>query len=165
VAYEIVPTLVRGLDYYTRTTFEFIGPLENQNSTITGGGRYDGLVEEIGGPPTPGIGFGAGIERLLIAMAEEGVAAPAAPSIDVFFVLEDGAPKRLVARWLAELRRAGVAAETDHAGRSLKGQLTQAGRLGAARTVVVGPETATLRVAGGADEPLALHEIVSRLSP
>jgi histidyl-tRNA synthetase len=164
VEYELVPTLVRGLDYYTRTTFEFVGPLENQNSTITGGGRYDGLVEEIGGPPTPGIGFGAGIERLLIAMEEEGIAAPAPPTVDVFFVVEEGAPRRLVSRWLAELRRAGVAAETDHAGRSVKGQLTQAGRLGAARTVVVGPETATLRTAGGVDEPLALHEVVSRLA-
>ena len=165
VKYELVPTLVRGLDYYTRTTFEFVGPLENQNSTITGGGRYDGLVEQIGGPPTPGIGFGAGIERLLIAIDEEGVAAPPAPTIDVFFAVEEGAPTRLVAGWIAELRRAGVAAETEHAARSLKGQLTQAGRLGAARTVVVGPETATLRTPGGADEPLALHEIVTRLSP
>jgi histidyl-tRNA synthetase len=165
VAYELVPTLVRGLDYYTRTTFEFVGPLENQNSTITGGGRYDYLVEEIGGPPTPGIGFGAGIERLLIAMEEEGVAEPPAAVIDVFLALEDGAPRSAVARWLAELRRAGVAAETDYAGRSLKGQLTQARRLGAAATVVVGPETATLRRPGAADETLAHGEIVSRLSP
>ena len=165
VTYELVPTLVRGLDYYTRTTFEFVGPLENQNSTITGGGRYDGLVEEIGGPPTPGIGFGAGIERLLIAMEEEGIAAPAAPTVDVFFALEDGASRLLVSRWVADLRRVGVAAETDHAGRSLKGQLTQAGRLGAARTVVVGRDTAMLRTSGGTDEPLPLHEVVSRLSP
>ena len=165
VAYELVPTLVRVLDYYTRTTFEFIGPLENQNSTITGGGRYDGLVEEIGGPPTPGIGFGAGIERLLIAMDEEDIAAPPPPGIDVFFALDEGAPRRLVARYVAELRRAGVAAETEHAGRSLKGQLTQAGRLGAARTVVVGAETATLRAPGTEDERLPLHEIVSRLTP
>jgi histidyl-tRNA synthetase len=165
VAYELVPTLVRGLDYYTRTTFEFIGPLENQNSTITGGGRYDGLVEEIGGPPTPGIGFGAGIERLLIAMDEEGIAAPPVPGIDVFFALDDGAPKRLVARYVADLRRMGVSAETDHAGRSLKGQLTQAGRLRAERTVVVGPETATLRAPGALDEELPLDQIVPRLSP
>jgi histidyl-tRNA synthetase len=165
VEYELVPTLVRGLDYYTRTTFEFVGPLENQNSTITGGGRYDYLVEEIGGPPTPGIGFGAGIERLLIAMEEEGVAAPPAVVIDVFLALEDGAPRSAVARWLAALRSAGVAAETDYAGRSLKGQLTQARRLGAAATVVVGPESATLRRSGAADEPLAHDEIVSRLSP
>jgi histidyl-tRNA synthetase len=164
VRYDLVPTLVRGLDYYTRTTFEFVGPLENQNSTITGGGRYDGLVEEIGGPPTPGIGFGAGIERLLIAMDEEGVAAPSAPGIDVFFALDDGAPRATVARVVADLRRAGVAAETDHAARSLKGQLTQAGRLGAAQTVVVGRDTATLRAPGAADEQLRLDEIVERLA-
>jgi histidyl-tRNA synthetase len=165
VAYTLVPTLVRGLDYYTRTTFEFIGPLENQNSTITGGGRYDYLVEAIGGPPTPGIGFGAGIERLLIAMEEEGVAVPPPPGVDVFLALEEGAPRTSVARWLAQLRRAGVAAETDYAGRSLKGQLTQARRLDAAATVVVGADSATLRIPGSADEPLGHDEIVSRLSP
>ena len=97
VEYRLVPTLVRGLDYYTRTTFEFIGPLENQNSTITGGGRYDYLIEEIGGPPTPGIGFGAGIERLVIALEEEGVDAPPAPPVDVFVAVEDGAPRERVA--------------------------------------------------------------------
>ena len=160
-----MPTLVRGLDYYSRTTFEFIGPTENQNSTITGGGRYDYLVEEIGGPPTPGIGFGAGIERLLIAMEEEGVEPPGQPAIDVFLAVEDGAPRPLVAAWLAELRRAGIAAETDYAGRSLKGQLTQARRLQAVRTVVVGPDSATLRAPGQPDEPLAHDDVVSRLSP
>ena len=165
VRYTIVPTLVRGLDYYSRTTFEFIGPLENENSTITGGGRYDYLIEEIGGPPTPGIGFGAGIERLLIAMDEEGVGPSAGDGIDVFIALESGAPRTVVARWLADLRRMGVAAETEYAGRSLKGQLTQARRLGAARVVVVGPDTATLREPGRPDEPVAHDTVVSRLSP
>jgi len=165
VRYELMPTLVRGLDYYTRTTFEFVGPLENQNSTITGGGRYDGLVEEIGGLPTPGVGFGAGIERLLIAMEEEGVEPPSAAGIDVFFALDDGAPRTEVVRILADLRRAGVSAESDHAGRSLKGQLTQAGRLGAARTVVVTAEKATLRAPGTADEHVLLGELVGRLVP
>jgi histidyl-tRNA synthetase len=165
VAYTLVPTLVRGLDYYTRTTFEFIGPLENQNSTITGGGRYDYLIEEIGGPPTPGIGFGAGLERLLIAMDEEQVPEPPASGVDVFLALDDGAPRPLVARWLAELRRAGVSAETEYAGRSLKGQLTHARRLGAEAVVVVGAQGATLRLSGALDEPLAHDEIVSRLSP
>jgi len=164
VRYTLVPTLVRGLDYYSRTTFEFVGPTENQNSTITGGGRYDYLIEEIGGPPTPGIGFGAGIERLLIAMEEEGVEPEPEAGIDVFLAVEGGIPRDRVAHWLAELRRAGVAAETDYAGRSLKGQLTQARRLGARRTVVVGPETATLREQGRSDEPLDHAEIVSRLS-
>ena len=82
------PTLVRGLDYYSRTTWEFIGPLENENATLSGGGRYDYLVEEIGGPPTPGVGFGAGIERLLLAMEEEGVGDVEPPTIDVFFAVE-----------------------------------------------------------------------------
>ena len=164
VDYTVVPTLVRGLDYYTRTTFEFIGPMENQNSTITGGGRYDYLVEEIGGPPTPGIGFGAGIERLLIAMEEEGVADAPSPAIVAFLAYEEGAPRDRIAAWLAELRRAGIAADTDYAGRSLKGQLTQARRLGAARIVVVRPERATLREPGKADQELGHDEIVSTLS-
>ena len=165
VAYTLVPTLVRGLDYYTRTTFEFIGPLENQNSTITGGGRYDYLIEEIGGPPTPGIGFGAGIERLLIAMEEEGVEAPAPTGLDVFFALDAGAPRPVVARWLAELRRAGVSAETEYAGRSLKGQVTQARRLDARTVVLVEAETVTLRTPGAPDAVVGHDEVVSRLSP
>jgi histidyl-tRNA synthetase len=165
VDYRLVPTLVRGLDYYTRTTFEFVGPLENQNSTITGGGRYDYLLEEIGGPPTPGIGFGAGVERLVIALEEEGVEEPRPPAMDVFVAVEPGAPRDRVAAWLAELRRGGVAAETDYAGRSLKGQLTQARRLGATAIAVVGAEGATLRLPGRPDEPVGHDEIVSRLSP
>ncbi len=163
VAYELVPTLVRGLDYYTRTTWEFIGPMENENSTISGGGRYDGLVEQIGGRPTPGVGFGAGLERLLIAMDDAGVTAEAT-SIGVFFALEAGVPRQEVTTWLVELRRAGVAADTDFAGRSLKGQLTQAARLGAAATVIVRPDGATLRRTGHPDEPLAHADIVGRLS-
>ncbi|MGL6279738.1 MAG: histidine--tRNA ligase [Gaiella sp.] len=162
VGYRLVPTLVRGLDYYSRTTWEFVGPLANENSTISGGGRYDYLVEEIGGPPTPGVGFGAGLERLLIAMEEEDATAPS-PTIDVFLALAADAPRRDVARWLAELRRAGVAADTDFAARSLKGQLTQAGRLGAARIVVVGAADATLRVHGRPDQPLAHDAVVSTL--
>ncbi len=164
VGYELVPTLVRGLDYYSRTTWEFIGPLEGANSTISGGGRYDYLVEEIGGPPTPGVGFGAGIERLVIAMEEEGVATAVSPAIDVFFALDDGAPRSVVQSWLASLRAAGVSCDTDYAGRSLKGQLTQAGRLGSRVTVVVGVDAATLRTAGVSDETVGHAEIVGRLS-
>ena len=165
VGYALVPTLVRGLDYYTRTTFEFIGPMENQNSTITGGGRYDYLVEEIGGPPTPGIGFGAGVERLLIAMEEEGAEPPPEPGVEVFLAYDDGAPRERIAAWLAALRQAGVAAETDYAGRSLKGQLTQARRVGADRIAVVGPSSATLREPGKPDVELGHDELVSRLMP
>ena len=148
VAYELVPTLVRGLDYYSRTTWEFIGPMDNENSTISGGGRYDYLVEEIGGPATPGVGFGAGIERLLIAIEDEGVADAVAPAVDVFVAVEPEAPRALVPPLLQGLRDAGIAADTDYAGRSLKGQLTQAGRSGAATTVIVRADDALIRTSG-----------------
>jgi histidyl-tRNA synthetase len=164
VEYRLEPTLVRGLDYYSRTTWEFVGPLENENATLSGGGRYDYLVEEIGGPPTPGVGFGAGIERLLLAMEAEGVVPDAAPAIDVFFALDEGAPRELVAGWLAELRGSGVSADTDYAQRSLKGQLTQAGRLGAATTVVVDHRRATIRRPGSSDEDVTHDELPGRLS-
>ena len=162
VSYLLVPTLVRGLDYYTRTTWEFAGPDAGAQSTLSGGGRYDGLVEEIGGPPTPGVGFGAGMERLLLALEDAGVTAPP-PSIDVFFALGDGAPRERVAGWLQELRTRGVAADTDYAGRSLKGQSTQAARLGATTIVVVGPQSATIRKVGHADEDVALDDVSARL--
>ena len=162
VAYTLVPTLVRGLDYYTRTTWEFKGPVDGANSTLSGGGRYDGLIEEIGGPSTPGVGFGAGIERLLLALEDAGVtAAPAV--IDVFLALEPDAPRELALGWLKELRAAGIAADTDYAGRSLKGQLTQAGRSGAQTTVIVGPTDAVLRRHGTQDEPLAHADVLGRL--
>ena len=94
VSYTIVPTLVRGLDYYSRTTWEFVGPDEStQASTISAGGRYDGLIEEIGGPPTPGVGFGAGIERLVLSLELEGIAADP-PAFDVFVAVDGGARRR-----------------------------------------------------------------------
>ena len=165
VEYTLAPTLVRGLDYYSRTTWEFVGPLDNENATLSGGGRYDYLVEEIGGPPTPGVGFGAGIERLLIALDEEGVGVAEAPTIDVFFVSEPGAPRELVPKWLAGLRELGLACDTDYAGRSVKGQLTQAARLGAAVTLIVEPKRAIIRRAGAPDEEVGHDEVFGRLSP
>jgi histidyl-tRNA synthetase len=155
---------VRGLDYYSRTTWEFIGPMDNENSTISGGGRYDYLVEEIGGPPTPGVGFGAGIERLLIALEDEGVAAAAAPAADVFVAVEPDAPRELVPPLLKGLRDGGIAAEADYAGRSLKGQLTQAGRSGAQTTVIIRAADALIRRAGAQDEPVAQGDVLGRLS-
>jgi histidyl-tRNA synthetase len=139
IAYELVPTLVRGLDYYTRTTWEFVGPEGTSTSTLSGGGRYDGLAEELGGPPTPAIGFGAGIERLLLAVPPDEADGP--DGIEVFFVCEEGADRTAVAAALKRLRAAGKRADMDYAGRSVKGQHTQAGRLGARRVVVVTADT------------------------
>ena len=162
VAYTIDPTLVRGLDYYTRTVFEFIGPDESaQASTICGGGRYDYLVEEIGGPPTPGIGFGAGIERLVLSLQLEGIEADE-PKLDVFVAVEPGqSPGGLVDR----LRRAGFAADADLAGRSLKGQLTY-GAKHANAVVVVAGSGITVRRAGELDIAVDdLDELIGVLVP
>ena len=163
VAYELTPTLVRGLDYYARTTWQFEGPEHGAQSTISGGGRYDYLAEEIGGPATPGVGFGAGIERLLIALEDAGVGPPAEEPIDVFFAFDQGAAREPVLELMARLRSEGRSADTDYAGRSLKGQLTQAGRLGARITVVVGPAAATIRTAGAQDVEVPLDELAERL--
>ena len=137
VRYELQPTLVRGLDYYTRTTFEFKDEAIGAQDSICGGGRYDGLIEAIGGPPTPAIGFGAGIERLLLSIGDADLPDEA---IDVFFVAEDGADRDAIAAALAELRQRGISADMDYAGRSVKGQRTQAGRLNARRVEIVTPD-------------------------
>ena len=163
IAYVRVPTLVRGLDYYTRTTWEFVGPEAGAQSTLSGGGRYDGLVEQIGGPPTPGVGFGAGIERIVLALGHASVEA-SPPAIDVFFALEGAAPRESVALWLHELRGRGIAADTDYAARSLKGQLTQAGRLGAATVVVARADGVSIRRAGRPDEEVAHDDVLARLT-
>ena len=163
VAYTIVPTLVRGLDYYSRTTFEFMGDALGETTSILGGGRYDYLVEEIGGTATPGIGFGAGIERLLIQLEEETVGADA-PAIDVFVALDDGGDRRRALALVGELRRAGRAADTDYAGRSLKGQLTQAGRLGAQAIVIAHADRATIRRRGEADVDVPYERLEEALA-
>ena len=141
VRYDLVSTLVRGLDYYTRTTWEFVGPDEGSTSVLSGGGRYDGLAEELGGKPTPGVGFGAGIERLVLALEDAGLAPPEEPGVDVFFICEDGADRAAVLARMLELRASGVRADADFAGRSVKGQRTQASRLGAKQVVVVDADT------------------------
>jgi histidyl-tRNA synthetase len=144
VAYTLEPTLVRGLDYYTRTTFEFVGPDEGAQSTICAGGRYDGLIEQLGGPPTPGIGFGAGIERLLQALEHEGITAELR-GLDLFFLIEPDADRAAALAELAKLRAAGVSCDADYAGRSLKGQRTQLARSGARGFVHVRADGATIK--------------------
>jgi histidyl-tRNA synthetase len=161
VTYELSPTLVRGLDYYTRTTFEFKDEAIGAKDTICGGGRYDGLIQEIGGSPTPGIGFGAGVERLLLSVGERDLDGTA---VDVFFVCEPDADRARVLPLLAELRRRGLRADMDYAGRSTKGQLTQAGRLGTGWTVIVDGGQATVREHGRQDWTAPLDELVDRIS-
>jgi histidyl-tRNA synthetase len=137
VPYEVDPTLVRGLDYYTRTVFEFTSDALGAQSGVGGGGRYDGLVEMLGGPATPGMGWAAGVERMLLASGEK----PVAPlPLDVY-VAYDGVEQRVAAFTMAAaLRRAGHSALVELAGRSMKGQLKAADRAGARWVAILGPD-------------------------
>lgn len=139
IPFRVEPRLVRGLDYYTHTTFEFIShALDAAQSTIGGGGRYDGLVESLGGPPTPGIGFGSGIERVLLTCEAEGVLAPTTAAIDVYVLDTTGGDS---ARDLSvELRRAGISADRAYDGRSMKSQMKSADRSGARFALIIGSD-------------------------
>ena len=137
IPHELDPGLVRGFDYYTRTTFEFAAEaLESAQNAIGGGGRYDGLAEALGGPPTPGIGFGMGIERILLACDAEGTFGVPPGRLDAFVV--DTAGGETARDLTAELRRAGISADRAFDQRSMKAQLTAANRSGARFAVVVG---------------------------
>jgi histidyl-tRNA synthetase len=157
VPFVLDASLVRGLDYYTRTTFEFVGPEENVNSSLVGGGRYDGLVEAVGGAATPGVGFGAGLERLLIAMEREGATADP-PTIDLFVAFEEPELRGRLLPQIAKWRAEGRSVDTDYAGRSMKGQLTQAQRLGA-ETIVVARSDGTYEVRQRGEEDRVLHTL------
>jgi len=161
VAYELDPSLVRGLDYYTRTVFEFTCDELGAQSGVGGGGRYDGLIAELGGPETPAVGWAAGIERILLALGEE----PQPTGLDVFVAAAEGQRERALAA-VTELRRAGFRADLDLAGRSMKGQMKQANRTGAAKAVVLDEDgTAKLRdMETGDQEEIALGGLVEALS-
>jgi histidyl-tRNA synthetase len=133
VDYVVDPALVRGLDYYTRTIFSFVCDALGAQSEIGGGGRYDGLIEQLGGAPTPAVGFAAGIERILLALGEEEPAA----GRDAFVAIADPAQRQRALTLAAELRHAGVSVEVDLAGRGLKGQLKHADRIGARRVLIL----------------------------
>ena len=147
--------LVRGFDYYTRTTFEVIsGALEAAQNAIGGGGRYNGLAEALGGPPTPGIGFGTGIERVLLAAEAEGLFAAETPSVEVFII--DLVSGEEALELTHRLRSSGISCDRAFDGRSLKAQLRAADRSGARLALVVGNDelkcaTVTIRVLRGED--------------
>jgi histidyl-tRNA synthetase len=165
----VTPTLVRGLDYYTRTAFEFVSPgLSDQQDTLFGGGRYDGLAEALGGPHVPGVGFGMGLERVLLALEDEGIAAPEEPPVQAF-VVGIGEAGRATARALVRtLRAAGVAADAAYEERPLKAQLRMADRAGARFAAIVGEresasDTVTLRrLSDGLQETLPAADVLDR---
>lgn len=138
VAYVDDPRLVRGLDYYRRTTFEFVHPLLGAQSTIGAGGRYDGLSQAIGGPPLSGIGWALGVDRTLLALEAEGVVPSVPPRAQVFFVPLGAAAKARSVALVGELRGGGVAADLAYGDRGMKGAMKAADRSGAAYAVVLG---------------------------
>jgi histidyl-tRNA synthetase len=160
VPYEVDSTLVRGLDYYTRTVFEFISDALGAQSGVGGGGRYDGLVERLGGPSTPGMGWAAGVERIMLAGESPAVAAS---PVELF--VARGAPdadlRRAAFGLLAEARSAGLTAQMELAGRSLKGQLGYADALGARYVAIVGAgETVLKDMQDGGQERIATDTVV-----
>jgi len=160
--YEVDPTLVRGLDYYTRTVFELTSDALGAQSGVGGGGRYDGLVEQLGGRTAPGMGWATGIERILLAAGEQPVAAP---EVDLFVAVDGADAARTAAFAVAgEGRRAGMHAQLELAGRSLKGQLRQAERVGARYVAIVGDTSSALRDMDTGDQAdVETQAIVSRI--
>ena len=168
IAYRVEPKLVRGLDYYLRTIFEFQGgTLDSAQNALGGGGRYDGLVEALGGPATPGIGFALGIDRTLLACTDEGVFPAPAIRLDAFVVDVTGG--REAALLTTELREAGLSSDRAFDNRSMKAQMKLANRSGARHALILGEDevaTGTVMVKpmdGGDQRPVARHELITRL--
>ncbi len=140
--YRLNPRLVRGLDYYTKTAFEIQNPPLGAQSAVCGGGRYDGLIEEIGGEPTPAIGYAIGLERVLLALEKQNLLPDVDRGIAVFVAAIDDQTRALAFKLAAELRRAGLACDMDFMNRGLKAQLRQANRYPARFVAIIGEEEA-----------------------
>jgi histidyl-tRNA synthetase len=169
VAFEDDPRLVRGLDYYTRTTFEFIHDGLGSQSAVGGGGRYDGLSEELGGPPLPSVGWALGVDRTVLALRAEGVTTTAARSVDVFAVPLGAAARQVLFGVVTALRREGVAADLAYGGKGLKGAMKAADRSGARYALVAGERDLADGVVqlkdltSGDQAPVALADITATL--
>ncbi len=140
ITYIVDPSIVRGLDYYTKTAFEFVSHKIGAQGTVCGGGRYDHLIEEIGGPPIPGVGFGLGIERLLLVLEASGIEIPKPSGPDAFIVFMNEEGKSRGLALMRELRAKGFKVEMDIMGRNVKGQFKYADRLNAKYTLIIGED-------------------------
>lgn len=140
IAYTVNPQIVRGLDYYTRTVFEFVSTDIGAQGTVCGGGRYDGLVEELGGPKTPALGFGMGTGRLKLVMEAQGIELPDENNCDIYIAPMDTEASFEAMRITSDLRACGVHAQTDVSGRSFKAQMKYANKIGANYTAVIGSD-------------------------
>lgn len=142
IDYKVDGTIVRGLDYYTKTVFEFKTSLKGAAGTVCGGGRYDGLIEELGGAPNPGIGFAMGIERIILAMEESGAMPEFSSGPDIYVANIGSETDAYVSKLVYNFRKCGIACERDHMGRSLKAQMKYADKCGARFSIVIGGDEA-----------------------
>ena len=140
IKFSLDPRLVRGLDYYTKTAFEIKYPPLGAQSAVAGGGRYDGLIEEMGGNPTPAVGFATGLERLLLALESQNLLPEKSRSVDVYVVALGEKAQAEGFSLLTQIRDAGLAAAMDYAGRSMKAQMKQANKFNAKRAVIIGDD-------------------------
>ena len=169
IEYEIDHALVRGIDYYTRTAFEFQPKVEGSQTTIGGGGRYDGLIEQLGGRPTPGIGFGTGIERIILNLRSQGLEPPAAEHPDAYLAIADAAAEARAMTLARELRKGGATIIAGSAGRSMRSQMRQANALGVRFALVLGEQeladgTVSVRdLAGQSQESLPAADVLRRI--
>jgi histidyl-tRNA synthetase len=170
IEYRHNPRLVRGLDYYTRAVFEFQPKEEGSQSTVGAGGRYDGLIELLGGRPTPGTGFATGIERIIVNLKRQGLGSGEGPRPRVYVAVQREGGRAAAFRLASELRRNGVSTVVASGERSLKAQMRQADALGAAFAAIIGERelaegTVTFRrLADGQQETVALADAVGRLT-
>jgi histidyl-tRNA synthetase len=170
ITYSLDPHLVRGMDYYTRTAFELTSPDLGSQDALAGGGRYDLLVEEVGGPPTPAVGFAAGMERLMIACEELGIELAEEKSVDVYFVTLGDAARKWALTHLTKIRETGLSATMDYMSRSMKAQMKDANRENALYTLIVGDNELnegkfTLRNMKESEEmTLSFDEIIEKLT-
>lgn len=140
IEYLVDPSIVRGLDYYTKTAFEIVSHEIGAQGTVCGGGRYDGLVEQLEGPKTSGIGFGMGIERLLLTLQNNNIEIPKPKGLDIFIATIGERAEKEAIRLLHKLRLEGVSSDKDHLGRSLKAQFKYANKINASFTIVIGDD-------------------------
>ena len=169
ISFQHDPRLVRGLDYYTKTAFEIKYPPLGAQSAVAGGGRYDGLIEEMGGNPTPAVGFATGLERLLLALESQNLLPEKNRSVDAYVVALGEAAQSEGFKLLNNLRRAGLSAAMDFAGRSMKAQMKQANKLGARYALILGDDeiaegVVMLRsMSDSQQEKVALAEVIEKI--
>jgi histidyl-tRNA synthetase len=169
IPHVINPRLVRGLDYYTRTVYEVQPVEEGGQSTVGGGGRYDGLIEQLGGKPTPGVGFATGIERIILNMKRQDVTLPDASKLDVFVVCASSAARVFAFKLASDLRRTGLSSVVGDSTRSLKAQMRHASALDAAYAAIIGDRelesssVALKRLADGSQETVPPDDVAARV--